>query len=715
MNCKPAKSGDQWMAFCPLHEADGRGHKPSLALRQGDRQAVVLNCHAGCDSLAILKALGMNGAPRPSKDPVAVYAYKDETGRELRQKVRFEPKDFRIRHRDPATGEWVYKAGKGPCVLYRLPELKTAIAEGRTVFVVEGEKDADRLAALGLAATTNIEGAAQPNQRAKWRKDYTEQLRGAARVILLPDNDAPGRAHMAHVAQELAGKVADIRVLELPGLPDKGDVSDWLNAGHTVEELEALTKDAPQSETPPEELEPRKNKNANTLLDAVRALTEDWPGVIGFNDFRQRIEKRIAPPIPGIPAGPWRDVDTAETMLWLQREKGAVFGRDLVDLAVMIVANRHNFNPAQDRLRALSAQWDGKARLSVWLVDCLGAAATDGNREYLAEIGAAWLKGIAARVLLPGCKRDDVLVLRGQQGWKKSTAAQAIADSIMPESFTDSVDLKDIGEAKIQIRGVILAEFSELAGLARGEINSIKAVVSRPFDHFREKFGRHAGYFHRTVSFIGTTNDPSYLKDPTGDRRWWPVTLSGPVDVPALEAALPQLTGEAARRVLNGEAWHVTAEVALRQAEQVRAVHYDQDPWTDKVLQLADSMEARGDYITTAELLEALLIPRVQQNAATQRRIASILRASGYEEARRWLDKKANRSQRYWLKPYIREVVPCGYPVPARQEAAKVGNHMGTTSPVDPVPAADQEPPGTTSLVDPVPGFSEAGSGCNTG
>ena len=90
-------------------------------------------------------------------------------------------------------------------MLYRLPELRQAIAVGATVFVVEGEKDCDRLAAGGLAATTNIEGAAQPDQKSKWRKEYTAQLAGAARVVLLPDHDEPGRAHMQAIAQALQG------------------------------------------------------------------------------------------------------------------------------------------------------------------------------------------------------------------------------------------------------------------------------------------------------------------------------------------------------------------------------------------------------------------------------------------------------------------------------------------------------------------------------
>ena len=124
--------------------------------------------------------------------------------------------------------------------LYRLPELRTTIEAGETVWIVEGEKDADRLTSLGFVATCNFEGAAQPRQNAKWRPEYTAQLSGAAPVILLPDNDEPGKAHMRHIAQQLHGKVADLRWLELPGLPDKGDVSDWLNNGHTADELREL-------------------------------------------------------------------------------------------------------------------------------------------------------------------------------------------------------------------------------------------------------------------------------------------------------------------------------------------------------------------------------------------------------------------------------------------------------------------------------------------
>lgn len=246
----PKRNGQGWVCRCPAHD----DHTPSLSVSEGDNGKTLLYCHAGCSYEAVAAALGLDRKPDPqspkngARRPIATYSYRGTDGVEVRQKLRYAPKDFRIRHQD-ASGAWVYKAGSGPAVLYRLPELRTALAQGETVWIVEGEKDADRLAGLGLTATCNIEGAAKPDQKPKWRKEYTAQLTGAACVILLPDHDEPGRAHMQAIAQALQGRVGEIRLLELPGLPNKGDVSDWLHQGHTGEELSALATSAPSVDT----------------------------------------------------------------------------------------------------------------------------------------------------------------------------------------------------------------------------------------------------------------------------------------------------------------------------------------------------------------------------------------------------------------------------------------------------------------------------------
>jgi len=251
-NCQPTRTGtDAYTAYCPVHEADGHGHKPSLSVKRGDKQPFVLHCHAGCSHAAIMAALGIStskasGSRRSagtSKRIVATYPYHDASGTLLFEKVRYEPKDFRIRHRD-TSGAAVWRIPRGiEPPLYRLPAVQAAMARGEPVYLVEGEKDADRLAAAGLCATTNFEAAAKGHQKPKWRDSYTAALAGAD-VVLLPDNDEPGRAHMRHVAAALAGK-ALVRLLELPGLPAKGDVSDWLDAGHSIDELKALAADAP--------------------------------------------------------------------------------------------------------------------------------------------------------------------------------------------------------------------------------------------------------------------------------------------------------------------------------------------------------------------------------------------------------------------------------------------------------------------------------------
>jgi DNA primase len=117
-------------------------------------------------------------------------------------------------------------------VLYRLPELLAA-DPAIPVYILEGEKDVDRLRALGMVGTCNPMGAG------KWRKEYESHLQGKP-VILLPDNDQAGRDHAQKIAINLNGVVASVKIVELPDLPEKGDLSDWLDAGGTVDHLQAL-------------------------------------------------------------------------------------------------------------------------------------------------------------------------------------------------------------------------------------------------------------------------------------------------------------------------------------------------------------------------------------------------------------------------------------------------------------------------------------------
>lgn len=237
------RSGKAWIACCPAHEDD----RASLSVTDGDK-GVVLHCHAGCSPEQVVGALGLNmadlftdrpaGGTSGTLQEVARYPYTDEHGTRLFDKIRYFPKTFR---QQAADGSWSLDGVRR--VLYRLPDVMEAVAMERTVFVVEGEKDCDRLAGYGLTATTNSEGAG------KWRPEYSEMLRDAD-VVIVPDNDDPGREHARVVSAALQGVARRVRVLELPGLPDKGDVSDWLDAGHNRDELLRLADAAPDPDKP---------------------------------------------------------------------------------------------------------------------------------------------------------------------------------------------------------------------------------------------------------------------------------------------------------------------------------------------------------------------------------------------------------------------------------------------------------------------------------
>ena len=219
---------------------------------------------------------------------IATYDYANESGVLLFQVVRLVPKDFRQR-RPNGTGGWTWRLGKTPRVLYRLPELRDAVAGERLVIVVEGEKDADNLHKLGFTATCNAGGAN------KWRAEYNESLRDAD-VVIIGDNDDPGRAHVAHVASSLHGVARRVRVLDLgkswPECPAKGDISNWIEAGGTAEALSALIEALPEW-TPPESDDGAPDADAGIDDDAeIQCLAK--LSLLKYERERETAAKRLA-------------------------------------------------------------------------------------------------------------------------------------------------------------------------------------------------------------------------------------------------------------------------------------------------------------------------------------------------------------------------------------------------------------------------------------
>ena len=257
-----------WVARCPAH--DDKVQSLKIDLNPDDH--VMLFCHAGCDTRAVVEKIGLTmsdlfkPAPKPTnlvsmpRKIDQTYDYVDESGTLLFQAVRYSPKGFS--QRQMVNGQWVTNLNGVQRVLYRLDFLLESDPT-RPVFVCAGEKDADRLIEMGLIATTNPMGEG----KGKWLDQYTETLRGRS-VVLLCDNDKTGIERGEEVGRLLSGAVNPLRVIHFPDLPEHGDVSDWLDGGKTVKDLIALVKATPDWQEQAE-------------AEVAKAVTENNPTDLG--------------------------------------------------------------------------------------------------------------------------------------------------------------------------------------------------------------------------------------------------------------------------------------------------------------------------------------------------------------------------------------------------------------------------------------------------
>ncbi|MGQ9713063.1 MAG: hypothetical protein ACUVRC_10520 [Desulfotomaculales bacterium] len=439
---KPDGKGG-WWGFCPCHPdgtKTGPGHpRRSLHITEKDGR-VLIHCFAGCSCKDILTALGLwRDKPSQAQAPEAVYRYTDENGNLLFEVCRFPRKNFRQRRPDGAGG-WIWNLKDTRRVLYRLPEILAAVREGRTVFLVEGEKDADNLTALGLAATTCPGGAG------KWRTEYSEVLR-SANVVILPDNDEPGRRHAEQVAQALCGIAAKVRMVELPGLAEKGDVSDWLAAGGTKGKLLELAEAAA-------EWEPRRPKPEGPQEDETDPLY-GTPYLVHHGCLAWRKPTRdgeVTVPLCNFAARVVRDVardDGAEESRYFEIEGRLMDGRLLPRMRVPaekffamswvaqwgVDAVISAGMGAKDRLReAIQLASRGAPQERVYTH--LGWRKIDGRWVYLHAGGAVGAEGVLVDPELEGLRR---YVLPADGSPEEGMAASLRLLEIGPPEVTHSL------------------------------------------------------------------------------------------------------------------------------------------------------------------------------------------------------------------------------------------------------------------------------------
>lgn len=308
-----------------------------------------------------------------------------------------------------------------------------------------------------------------------------------------------------------------------------------------------------------------------------------WSGVLTYNEFSLTTVTGKPAPWPQSRTGAvWTDFDDSQLAAWLQRY-GVVVNSRIAAEAAQTTAQMNPFHPVRDYLKGLI--WDKKVRVGSWLATYLGAAAN----AYTCAVGGCWLISGVARIMQPGCKVDQILLLEGEQGTLKSTALRTLSGA---EFFCDHIS--DIGskDSRLELAGSWIFELAELDRVRRGELSRVKAFFTAQTDVFRPPYGRRTQRFPRSCIFCATTNDSSSLVDETGNRRWWPVRV-GHIDIAALARDRDRLWAEAVTLYEAGEKWWLESPVLNEIAAKEADLRYSPGLWDEEILNWCDCPEPR--------------------------------------------------------------------------------------------------------------------------
>lgn len=567
--------------------------------------------------------------------------------------------------------------------LYRGAELS-----GRQVLVVEGEKCADAVAGMLPLDVVSWCGGGQAWGRTDW-----SPLAGR-RVVLWPDNDVPGVRTMDGIGAKLAGMACVVRIIRPPGpeFADGWDVADAVAEGWSAGEILAFAKARarawePREEVvPPESAEDRRpdtrprpsapggasvtdistrlpadpdpyaaraehiNWQSNLSIDTDGNLIKksannvkwflrghrDLAGLFAFNELDRAVY--ITRPAPWHRKnGPFRarrisDDDAFEVQAWLDRHQKLTPNKDMVHAGIDNAAAVNQFHPIREYLDAL--KWDGTRRvqggtdLEPFAITYLDSQPAPIFNIFMTK----FLIGAVARVMRPGCMVKTMPVMEGRQDLFKSTFVRALATLDGIEYCTDNIGDITREQNIMLTHGKWLIEISELAAIKRTDVEPTKAFLSRTVDTYRAPFARKPIDVPRQFVMIGTHNPSGwgYLKDPTGNRRYWPVPV-GKIDIDAVRRDAPQIWAEVVELYRSGMKWWLSDE-ECEMADALTEAREVEDPWGMKIDGIL--YDKTGQALEIAEVISAMGLPVGQSDEVAAKRVAQHLAKRGYVSQR---------------------------------------------------------------------------------
>lgn len=382
-----------------------------------------------------------------------------------------------------------------------------------------------------------------------------------------------------------------------------------------------------------------RNGPLNNLANVMIALRhdDDVRDMLAYDEMYcgEMIVRNIGSKVDLPVSRPVQDIDVIAIQEWLQLNGLPLVGTDVVHKAVDHRAHERSYHPVRKYLNGL--QWDSKSRVETWLSRYLGA---DDN-AYTKAIGSMFLIAAVARIYRPGCKADYMMILEGLQGEYKSEICKILAG----EWFSDQLpDLATAGKDVSQhLRGKWIIEVSEMDAMNRAESNRLKSFITRTTERYRPSYGRKDVVEPRQCLFIGTINKDVYLRDETGNRRYWPVA-TGTIDLEALKQDRDQIWAEALQLFRNGLQWWPSKAFEAAHIKPEQEERYEEDPWEATVISYLDGLT--DPKITVAGVARGALgfYSDERIGTAVARRIAVVLDRVG------WKRGTKQHGTRWWIK-----------------------------------------------------------------
>ena len=333
----------------------------------------------------------------------------------------------------------------------------------------------------------------------------------------------------------------------------------------------------------------KKGNNLSTMrnLELILDNDEGIRGRIVLDNFSQR--EGVNGDLPWRKVTPdtniWGDRDTANLKLYIEKAHG-IAGAQKIEDALKVVLEKNQYHPVKDYLN--SVKWDGVHRVDTLLIEYLGAADT----PYVRTVTRKMLVAAVNRIFVPGVKFEQVVVLVGDQGIGKSTLIKKLGKHWFTDNF--NFDMIKGKEAAEQIQGRWIVEIGEMAGKRKADANREKNYISQEFDKYRPSYARYDIIAKRQCIFVGTTNDSDFLRDPSGDRRYWPVRLEKSLITKDVwkqftEAEIDQVWAEALVMFRRGERLTVSREIAAA-ALAIQKEHSEYDERTGDIMEYLDRL-----------------------------------------------------------------------------------------------------------------------------